>query len=108
MTKHELDIKLLKESITKWKFNTQQRYRDNMKISACECPLCHKYTHSRCKGCPIKIYTGIILCKNTPYEDVLKCSNTGKKLKETVSNEVTFLQTVLKWYKKRPKCRKNV
>jgi len=32
------------------------------------CPLCKLYFDKNCKGCPVRIATGEILCDGSPYE----------------------------------------
>lgn len=32
------------------------------------CSLCKEYYYLDCLGCPIRSYTGLCFCKNTPYE----------------------------------------
>lgn len=32
------------------------------------CGLCHKYYDRQCKGCPVKLKTGLADCEGTPYD----------------------------------------
>ena len=54
----------MNKSINKWirmKYGGTDEGRFN-------CNLCKKYYQFNCTGCPVKNYTSLAWCKNTPYE----------------------------------------
>lgn len=87
-------IALLKIAIEKWQMIVDYVkeyptiFLDERGVESC--PLCRKYYHALCEGCPIKMITNKIGCNDTPYTDFI---DTGK-LKDA-QNEVRFLTKIL-------------
>ena len=67
----------LEASINKWKGNVKAAKKNPLEvaISISSCPLCILYYSADCEGCPILIKTGQVLCRDTPYHDVVKYRN---------------------------------
>ena len=53
-------------SIVKWKDICNGIGIDH---GARNCPLCALFYSKQCENCPVKLYTGIRSCQNTPYDD---------------------------------------
>ena len=101
------DVGLLEDCIEHWKRDVvgQKSYGD-INIESRACALCEEYLlncNRFCRGCPVRNYTGNVLCEESPYDKVkelyLKWKETGKKHKgfeAVVKKEIAFLKKLHK------------
>lgn len=61
------------------------------------CSLCAKYLDDRCKWCPVKLYTGFVWCKYTPFEDYFRAEDNRDRAVLAAREEVKFLMEVKQW-----------
>lgn len=97
----------LEQSIIKWEKNLQlckEDRHEDIGISAKECPLCllfydfENYAKDNCcRDCPVEEKANDRHCKNTPYEDVIRHSDTHNysAILEACQAEVDFLRSLL-------------
>ena len=56
----------LELSIKKWEDIVNKTGKDAGRLN---CALCLVYLENNCADCPVRDYTGDIVCSNTPYEE---------------------------------------
>ena len=59
------------------------------------CPLCLRFNHIDCVGCPVMNKTGKHYCYNTPYWDITGVSPVHEMI-TNLKREITFLKGILK------------
>jgi len=100
-------LKALKESIKAWELKYElakkKRYWDIV-VGWRGCPLCQRFLHKDCKGCPIKM-AGFEVCEGTAYDYVTAILNSIKEygavetdhenLLKFIKYEILFLKSLL-------------
>ena len=65
------------------------------------CGLCMLYFRDDCDECPIRGYTGQVVCEGTPYEEweeEMQDEYRDAELKAIAGREIEFLEKVRKWW----------
>ena len=100
-------IKALKASINHWKRLASGKRREGEVAGAEHCSLCLAYSDAECRSCPVAIFTGDILCINTPYRRAAAIAYDRRGLisdraldsdefKAAAVKELVFLKKVLR------------
>jgi len=100
-------LKALKESITAWELKyelVKKKHYGDIVVGWRGCPLCQRFLHNDCKGCPIK-KAGYNVCEGSPYYDVTAILNGindhgvfkggHKILLKFIEEEILFLKSLL-------------
>jgi hypothetical protein len=108
-------IRALARSVKHWEENLKAKYVADLYIYTESCPLCKMFWKNhdeyydkkgdefiQCKGCPIRDYTGLHGCVDTPWERVNDIFYETKApdsvsyyLRRAIRSEVKFLQQLL-------------
>lgn len=93
------NIDLIDQSIKKWQGIVFDGKPDRGPL---DCPLCQQYHWYACCGCPIKEYTGLSGCVNTPYDNFYQITKhfTRQPLERifAANLELSFLYELRLWY----------
>lgn len=105
-------LEALKGSIKKWSNIVKTTTVKDM--GCANCPLCALFSSSFCKGCPVRLKTGVKYCYKTPYPEWInhhyqkhddgsfgrrRYKNCAKCL-QLATDELNFLKSLLPEVKK--------
>ena len=74
-----MSMEALEKSIKKWRKIV--RTREGVDDGVNNCALCEEYYEQRCKGCPVRIKTGMGFCNLSPYDDWVDHMNEDHYIK---------------------------
>jgi hypothetical protein len=93
----KLTVTALKGSIEKWRGIAAGTKLDH---GISNCPLCTRFHHLECSGCPVMNATGRFYCKGTPYSAYRKAERTysvdyEQRVRRAALAELKFLKSLL-------------
>lgn len=105
-------VRALRQSIEKWKMNSEAKFPENADMGPTSCPLCLMFNPEAapvspllCVGCPVYEHTGKQYCEKTPYDRCHmahshwelepKNRHLRRRYTDWAKKEVAFLESLL-------------